>query len=197
MTGLQNPVTGLHYPAAAAREPHTGFSEGKTNGRGKYLSTLSQRAQLLAHTLVLIYLSCYLSSYLPYLSLSIYPFSTRAAPRAHSRADLSILLSIFLSPLSISIYLPFLNARSSSRTLNYLSVYFPPLSISILSQRAQLLAHTTALVRRRVLLPVPLAAVRRHLAPTTRDVDFCSLLASRAVAEPSQLFAKTLVLGPM
>ena len=69
--------------------------------------------------------------------------------------------------------------------------------LSALSQRAQLLAHTTALVRRRVLLPVPLAAVRRHLAPTTRDVDFCSLLASRAVAEPSQLFAKTLVLGPV
>ena len=69
--------------------------------------------------------------------------------------------------------------------------------LSTLSHRAQLLAHTTALVRRQVLIPVPLAAVRRHLAPTTRDVDFCSLLAPRAVAEPSQLFAKALVLGPM
>ena len=52
-------------------------------------------------------------------------------------------------------------------------------------------------MRRRVLLPVPLAAVRRHLAPATCDSDFRTLLAPRAVAEPSQLFAKTLVLGPV
>jgi hypothetical protein len=52
-------------------------------------------------------------------------------------------------------------------------------------------------VRRRVLRPVPLAAVRRHLAPATRDVYICSLLAPRVVADPSQLFAKTLVLGPV
>ena len=44
-------------------------------------------------------------------------------------------------------------------------------------------------------LPVLLAAVRRHLAPPTRDVDICSFLALRVVADPSQLFAKALVLG--
>ena len=50
-------------------------------------------------------------------------------------------------------------------------------------------------MRRRVLRPVPLAAVRRHLAPATRDIYICSLLALRVVADPSQLFAKALVLG--
>jgi hypothetical protein len=50
-------------------------------------------------------------------------------------------------------------------------------------------------VRRRVLHPVPLAAVRRHLAPATRYIYVCSFLALRVVADPSQLFAKTLVLG--
>ena len=72
----------------------------------------------------------------------------------------------------------------------YLSFY-----LSSLSQRAQLLAHTTALMRRRVLRSVLLAAVRHHLAPATRDINICSLLALRVVAEPSQLFAKALVLG--
>ena len=62
-----------------------------------------------------------------------------------------------------------------------------------LSPQAQLLAP--ALVRRRVLHPVPLAAVRRHLALATRDVNISSFLAPRVVADPSQLFAKTLVLG--
>jgi hypothetical protein len=50
-------------------------------------------------------------------------------------------------------------------------------------------------VLRRVLVPVPLAAVRRRLAPTALDFDFRTLLAPRAVAESSQLFAKALVLG--
>ena len=50
-------------------------------------------------------------------------------------------------------------------------------------------------MRRRVLRPVPLAAVRRHLALATRDVNICSFLAPRVVADPSQLFAKALVLG--
>jgi hypothetical protein len=62
-----------------------------------------------------------------------------------------------------------------------------------LSPRAQLLAP--ALVRRRVLRPVLLAAVRRHLALATRDVNICSFLALRVVADPSQLIAKALVLG--
>jgi hypothetical protein len=66
-----------------------------------------------------------------------------------------------------------------------------------LSQCAQLLAHTTALVRRRVLRPVLLAAVRRHLALATRDIWICSFLALRVVADPIQLFAVTLVLGPV
>jgi hypothetical protein len=52
-------------------------------------------------------------------------------------------------------------------------------------------------VRRRVLLPVPLAAVRRHFALPTSDIDVCSLLARRVVADPSQLLAQTLVLGHM
>jgi hypothetical protein len=42
---------------------------------------------------------------------------------------------------------------------------------------------------------VPLAAVRRHLALATRNINICSFLAPRVVADPSQLFAKTLVLG--
>jgi hypothetical protein len=62
-----------------------------------------------------------------------------------------------------------------------------------LSIQAQLLAP--ALVRRRVLRPVPLAAVRRHLALATRDINICSFLALRVVADPSQFFAKALVLG--
>jgi hypothetical protein len=46
-----------------------------------------------------------------------------------------------------------------------------------------------------VLRPVPLAAVSRHLALAARDVNICSFLAPRVVADPSQLFAKALVLG--
>ena len=68
----------------------------------------------------------------------------------------------------------------------YLSAYYLP-------TRAQILAP--ALVLLPVLLPVPLAAVRRHLAPSTQDVDICSFLATRPVADPSQLLAKALVLG--
>ena len=67
------------------------------------------------------------------------------------------------------------------------------LALLYLSQQAQLVAP--ALVRRRVLRPVLLAAVRRHLAPATRDIYICSFLAPRVVADPSQLFAKALVLG--
>ena len=59
--------------------------------------------------------------------------------------------------------------------------------------QAQLLAP--ALVRRRVLRPVLPAAVRRHLALPTHDIDICSFLAPRVVADPSQLLAQTLVLG--
>ena len=40
-----------------------------------------------------------------------------------------------------------------------------------------------------------LAAVRRHLAPPTRDIDICSFIALRIVADPSQLFAEALVIG--
>ena len=93
--------------------------------------------------------------------------SKSEAPRARSRADLSI-------------FLPFL------------TIY-----LSTLSQRAQLLARNTALVRRRVLRPVLLAAVRRHLALATLDINICSFLALRVVADPIQLFAETLVLGPV
>jgi hypothetical protein len=50
-------------------------------------------------------------------------------------------------------------------------------------------------VRQRVFRPVPLAAVRCHLALATRDIYICSFLALRVVAEPSQFFAKALVLG--
>ena len=51
-------------------------------------------------------------------------------------------------------------------------------------------------MRRRVLRSVPLAAVRRHLAPATRDIYICSSLALWVVvADPSQLCAQTLVLG--
>ena len=50
-------------------------------------------------------------------------------------------------------------------------------------------------MRRRVLRPVPLAAVRRHLAPATRDIYICSLLALRVVADARQLFAQALMLG--
>ena len=46
-----------------------------------------------------------------------------------------------------------------------------------------------------VLLSVPLAAVRRHLAPPTLDVYVCLLPAFREVAHPSQLLAQTMVLG--
>ena len=46
-----------------------------------------------------------------------------------------------------------------------------------------------------MLRPVPLAAVRRHLAPATRDIYICSFLALRVVADPSQLFAQSLMLG--
>jgi hypothetical protein len=56
-------------------------------------------------------------------------------------------------------------------------------------------APPPALVRRRVLRPVPLAAVRRHFAPATLDICICSFLAPRVVADPSQFFAKALVLG--
>ena len=52
-------------------------------------------------------------------------------------------------------------------------------------------------MRRRVLRPVTLAAVRRHLAPATRDIYICSFLAPWVVADPIQLFAETLVLGPV
>jgi hypothetical protein len=62
-----------------------------------------------------------------------------------------------------------------------------------LSIRAQLLAQT--LVRRPVRRPVPLAAVRRHLAPATRDTRVCSLLAPQQVTDTSQLHAKALVFG--
>ena len=61
-----------------------------------------------------------------------------------------------------------------------------------LSVRAQIL--TPALVLLHVLLPVPPAAVRRHLALPTIDVDICPLLAARVVADPSQLLAQTLML---
>jgi len=67
---------------------------------------------------------------------------------------------------------------------NYLSIYLSP--------QTQLLAP--ALVRRRVLRPVLPAAVRRHLASPTLDVDVCLLSALRVVADPSQLLAQTLVL---
>ena len=69
------------------------------------------------------------------------------------------------------------------------------LALLCLSQQAQLVAP--ALVRRRVLRPVLLAAVRRHLAPATRDIYICSFLAPWVVADPIQLFAETLVLGPV
>ena len=62
-----------------------------------------------------------------------------------------------------------------------------------LPTRAQLLAH--ALVRRRVLRHVPLAAVRRDLALSALDVR--PLLALWVVADPSQLVAKSLVLEPV
>ena len=71
------------------------------------------------------------------------------------------------------------------KVINYLSTYLPT--------RAQLL--TPALVRRRVLRPVLLAAVRRHLALPTQYIDICSFLATRVVADPSQLSAKALVIG--
>jgi hypothetical protein len=45
-----------------------------------------------------------------------------------------------------------------------------------------------------MLRPVSLAAVCRHLAPATPDIDVCSLLALWVVADPSQLLAQTLVL---
>ena len=48
-------------------------------------------------------------------------------------------------------------------------------------------------MRRQVLRPVPRAAVQRHLALPA--LDFSPLLASRAVADLRQLFAKALVLG--
>jgi hypothetical protein len=48
-------------------------------------------------------------------------------------------------------------------------------------------------VRRRVLRPVPLAAVHRHLALAA--LDYSPFLAPRAVADLGQLFAKALVLG--
>ena len=48
-------------------------------------------------------------------------------------------------------------------------------------------------MRRQVLRPVPRAAVQRHL--TLPALDFSPLLASRAVADLRQLFAKALVLG--
>ena len=48
-------------------------------------------------------------------------------------------------------------------------------------------------MRRQVLRPVPRAAVHRHLALPA--LDFSPLLASRAVADLRQLFAKALVLG--
>jgi hypothetical protein len=48
-------------------------------------------------------------------------------------------------------------------------------------------------VRRRVLRPVLLSAVHRHLALAT--LDFSPLLAPRVVADLGQLFAKALVLG--
>ena len=48
-------------------------------------------------------------------------------------------------------------------------------------------------MRRQVLRPVPRAAVQRHLALPA--LDFSPLLASRAVADLGQLFAKALVLG--
>jgi hypothetical protein len=52
-----------------------------------------------------------------------------------------------------------------------------------------------ALVRRRVLRPVLLSAVPRHLAPPTPYSEICWLLARRVVADPSQLLAQALVLG--
>jgi hypothetical protein len=50
-------------------------------------------------------------------------------------------------------------------------------------------------MRCRVLVPVPLAAVRRCLALPTHDTRVCSLLAPRQAADTSELYAKALVLG--
>ena len=50
-------------------------------------------------------------------------------------------------------------------------------------------------MRRRVLLPVLPAAVRRHLALPAQDIDICPFHAARVVADPSQLLSQTLVLG--
>ncbi len=126
------------------------------------------------------------------INRSIYLFSTRTATLKH-------FLNIYLPRSTYrSLALCNLSKRAQLLSNTFFISSSPNLStfyLPTLSQRAQLLAHTTALVRRRVLRPVPLAAVRRHLAPATRDIYICSLLALRVVADPSQLFAQTLVLG--
>ncbi len=52
-------------------------------------------------------------------------------------------------------------------------------------------------MRRRVLRPVLLGAVRRHPALSTGAIDVYTRQALRVVADPIQLFAETLVLGPV
>ena len=94
--------------------------------------------------------------------------------------------SLLFPFLPILLFLSFVSLHAPK--IMYLFIY-----IFYLSPLAQLLAP--ALVRRRVLRPVLLAAVRRHLAPPTLDVDVCLLPALREVADPSQLLAQALVLG--
>jgi hypothetical protein len=97
-----------------------------------------------------------------------------------------------LFPFAVfTFHFPSLTSLSQTRKALLVCLHIIYLSVN-LSIRAQLLAP--ALVRRRVLRLVPLAAVRRHLAPATLDVYVCWLLALRIVADPSQLVAQTLVL---
>ena len=69
----------------------------------------------------------------------------------------------------------------------YLHIYLPTIFTYYLPTRAQIIAP--ALVLLPVLLPVLPAAVRRHLARSTQNVDICSFVALRKVADPSQLLA--------